>query len=243
MSLLLGDVAQQVFAFLGRPTQAALPLRDLIDSGSREVSGIIVDLLNTDRDYRAQLVTVSATRRDVLFTRGEIARLEGRSRGSSDDDWTVWTKVPYGSWDSETYRTGSRQFAVYGGTESTRLVFSEDPTPYEFRALVESGGVTLSSLTDDTTLSSLVSPLLHDRWALSAGAMVDADHMPESWERQWQRKERQLRLNIPRLERDWRRYLEGGRGEGVTFREPFYSRRDLSEVEYYEDGSGRFRTT
>jgi hypothetical protein len=244
MSLILGDVGQQVFAYIGRPSQSALPFRDLIDSGAREVSSIIVELLNTDRDYRAELVPVSAPRRDTLFPHaGEITRLEGRSVGSSDDDWMVWTRVPYASWDGEWWRTGSREFATYGGTEGTHLVFSEDPAPYEFRALVEVGGVTLQALTDDTTLSALVGPLLFTRWALSAGASVDADKMPESWERQWVRRERQLRLDLPRLEQSWRRYLEGGRGEGVTYREPFNSRRDLYDGEYYMDGSGRFRTT
>lgn len=243
MTLLVSDVAQQVFAFLGRPPQSALPERDLIDCGSREVSAIIVDLLNTDRDYRVELRPVTPAGRDSLFVLGEIARLEARPLGSSDDDWVRWEKVPYASWDGEASR--SRLFSIYGGTEGSHLVLSEDPTPYEFRALVESGSVTLSSLTDDTTLSGLVQPLLFTRWALSAGASVnyEADARHESWLARYAPKERQLRLDLPRLEQSWRRYLEGGRGEGTTFAEPFNSRRNWDEVDMYMDGSGRYRTT
>jgi hypothetical protein len=239
MTLLVSDVAQDVFAYLGRPDQSALPLRDLIDAGSREVSSIIVDLFNTDRDYRASLVRLHPTGRDTnLAVDGEIVRLEGRAVGSSDDDWVKWERVPFASWDGDSYRTGTHYFSTYGGAH---LVLSEDPSPYEFRALVESGSVRLNDLTDDTTLSALVKPLLFTRWALAAGAMTN--DVSDRWEKLWARKERHLRLDLPRLEKEWRRYLEGGRGEGVSFKEPFNSRRDFDGCEMYVDGSGRARTT
>jgi hypothetical protein len=236
--LLLGDVARQVFAFVGRPNQNALPERDLIDAGSREVKRIVVDLLNADRDYRAELVTVNPAGRDTLFLFGEIARLEAREAGSADEGaWVEWQRASYGSFD------GGGQFATYGGMEGTHLVLSEDPGAYEFRALVESGGVTLSALTDDTTLSDLVEPLLFNRWALSAGAMVDSGKTadPEGWERQWARKERRLSLDQPALERQWKAYTERVRGAGIAYKEGFASSGRSEFEAVYVDGAGNLR--
>lgn len=241
MTLSVSDVAQDVFAYVGRPSEQKLPFRDLIDVGSRKVTSLIIDILNTDRDYRVQLVPLTFTERDNIFPyEGEIARLEGRSTGSGDDDWETWDKVSYGSWDGEfSDWLSSHQYSTYSGT-GRHIVFSEDPSIYEFRALVEQGTVRLKDLTDDTTLSTLVQPLLFTRWALECGAMVNDDS--ERWDKLWGRRERHLRLEQPGLEKQWKTYLEGGRGEEVSIREPFNSRQDI-EDEYYMDGSGRFRST
>jgi hypothetical protein len=237
MALLVSDVAQDVFAFWGRPRQVRLPFRDLIDVGSRKVCSVIIDILNTDRDYRVQLVSLTFTDRDSIFPcEGEIARLEARSSGStSDDDWDMWEKASYVSWAGST--SGSPQFSIYGGNH---IVFSEDPSVYEFRALVEQGTVRLKDLTDDTTLSNLVQPLLFTRWALEVGAMIDDDS--DSFERMYRRKAGHLSSELPKLEQQWQRYLEGGRGQEVTTREPFNSRRDV-DGDYYMECSGMFRTT
>jgi hypothetical protein len=242
MTLLVSDVAQDVFAYIGRPPQSRLPFRDLIDVGSRKITSIILDIFNTDRDYRVTSIPLSLTDRDSIFPyEGEIARLESRPIGStSDDDWEIWEKVSYGAWDGEFNDWSSvRQFAVYSGA-GTHLVTSENPSIYEFRVLVEQGTVRLKDLTDNTTLSTLVQPLLFTRWALEAGAMVDDDS--DHFTKLWDRKERHLRLELPRLEKQWQKYLEGGRGEEVSIREPFNSRRDF-DSDYYMDGTGRFRST
>jgi hypothetical protein len=240
MTLQVSQMAQEVFAYIGRPSEKKLPFRDLIDVGSRKINSIILDIFNTDRDYRVSLLPQSFTARDSLFPyEGEIARLETRSSGSTSDDWDAWEKVSYGSWVGSNW-VNARQFSLYSGSDGVHVVFSEDPTSYEFRVLVEQGGVRLNNLTDSTTLSNLVQPLLFTRWALECGAMIDDDS--DRFERMWSRKERHLRLELPKLEQQWQRYLEGGRGQGATIREPFNSRRGVDE-DYYMDGSGMFRTT
>lgn len=235
MNLLVSDVAQDVFAFLGRPSQDKLPLRDLIDVGSRKITSLIIDIFNTDRDYRVALYPVSFNARDNVFPYdGEIAELQARPKGStSEDDWERWQKVTFGS------DFGPHQYALYSGQGGRHIVFSESPSTYQFRALVEQGSVRLNNLTDDTTLSNLVQPLLFNRWALEAGAMVNDDS--DRWDKLWARKERHLRLESPALEKQWQRYLEGGRGEEVSIREPFNARRE-GNCDYYQDSSGRFRS-
>lgn len=232
MTLLVSDVAQDVFAYIGRPGSSALRYRDLIDSGSREVASIIIDLFNADKDYRVEPVTnFLPARRDVLFPHeGAVIRLEGRERNSTDD----------GAW--EEWHEGDR-FRTYGATDGTHIVFAEDPSTYAFRALVERGAVRFSSLADDTTLSGLVQPLLFTRWTLEAGTMVDADHMPASWERQWERKERQQRLKLPGLERQWKAYVERNRGEGVYQKDGFQGGGTDEFQAVYRDGQGNLRAS
>jgi hypothetical protein len=230
MTLLVSDVAQDVFAFLGRPSQSALRFRDLIDSGSREVGSLVIDLFNADRDYRVEPVTnFLPTGRDVLFPyEGEIVRLEGRERTStSDDDWEEWHR--------------GADFSTYGAADGTHIVFPEDPSTYGFRALVERGSVRFSSLADDTTLTTLVQPLLFAHWALEAGAMVDDDS--DRWEKLWARKERHLRLKLPGLERQWKAYVERNRGEGVYQKEGFQSSGVDEFQAVHRDGQGDLRAS
>lgn len=228
MTLAVSDVARDVFAYIGRPSESAFPQRDLYDVGSRKVTSIILDLHNADRDYRVALYPLTTAQRDTVFPHaGEIVRLEGRDRASvSDDEWVEWQR--------------DDRFRVYGSPAGTRIVFSEDPSTYTFRVLVERGSVRLSSLADDTTLSELVQPLLFTRWALEAGAMVDDDS--ERWDKMWARKERHLRLELPGLERQWKAYVERNRGEGIAYKDGFQGDA-VGDVSVYQDATGRLRAT
>lgn len=238
MTLLVSDVAQDVLAFLGRPSQSALPRRDLFDVGSRKVTSIVLDLFNSDRDYRVEMVKVSATKRDSLFPfEGEIVRLEGRPNASTDEgEWATLIRTDYADWRPDF--AGPARFATYNGPDGTHLVLSGDPAGYEFRALVERGTVRLSDLGDDTTLSGLVQPLLFTRWALEAGAMVADDS--DRWEKLWARKERHLRLELPGLEKQWKVYVERSRGEGVLVKEGF-GPSAYEDGGVYRDSAGNLR--
>lgn len=235
--MLVSDVVKPVLAFLGRPSQAALPYQDLIEVVSRKVSKRILDLLNSDRNYQAKVVPLTPSSRDIALNRsGVVVRIESRPFGStSDDAWEDWTESDYGDWNTVLGRSG-RHFATYGSP--TRIAFSSDVANQEFRALVESGDVTLTSLSDDTKLTDVLRPLLFTDTALEAGAMVH-DSSAE-WERLWTRKERHLRLELPKLERDWTRHINMKRNQGVQYREAFNSNRVYSGIT--EDASGWLRS-
>jgi hypothetical protein len=155
MGFTAGDVVSDVMAYLNRPSEAELPLRDIIRILNRKVNRLLLLAQITDRNFLAKLsdpftFNGSEMARDMsdISDLSSIVRVESRSIGSDDLNWAEEAITDYGAWN-DTMDRGIDAVAFYGSSpDSLTMAVNRDASSLEFRIMYETGGVTLNNFND-----------------------------------------------------------------------------------------------
>lgn len=233
----VADIIGDVLAWWGRPSEQELPPRDVIRIVNRKVNRLLLIAQVSDRNYLAKL-SDSFTFNGAEMTRevtdisdlSSIVRVESRSVGSDDQNWSEEIVGNYGAWNDAMDR-GVDQVAFYGNGDSLVMAVNRPVQGLEFRIMYETGGVSLSSVTASVpALEDFFRGVIFYGTAAEAGMQLVNLNGEESNARD---KKVSFALGQEQQStKDFERWVLNTPGQSVTFREAFNSSRE---------GSGRPR--
>jgi hypothetical protein len=234
MGFTAGDVVSDVMAYLNRPSEAELPLRDIIRILNRKVNRLLLLAQITDRNFLAKLsdpftFNGSEMARDMsdISDLSSIVRVESRSIGSDDLNWAEEAITDYGAWN-DTMDRGIDAVAFYGSSpDSLTMAVNRDASSLEFRIMYETGGVTLNNFND-------LVPVLQDffRGVVFYGTAGEAGMQLANTNAE------EAKLRAPKIAyalqqeaqatEDFKMWMKNTPGQSVAYREAFNSNREGS---------------
>ena len=105
MSFTTGDIIKEVYQFWNRPAETDLPQDDVVAIVNRKVNRLLLLAQLSDRNYLAVLsspFSFNGTEQTKVLNMDEISsivRVDSRSIGSDDTNWTEEVISDYGSWN------------------------------------------------------------------------------------------------------------------------------------------------
>jgi hypothetical protein len=228
MSFTTGDIIKEVYAAWNRPAETDLPQDDVVTIVNRKVNRLLLLAQLTDRNYLAVLsspITFGSDREKTLNIDdlSSVVRVESRSLGSSDDNWSEEVISDFGSWNDAQQST-TDMVAFYGMGDNLKMAVNRDASSLEFRILYETGGVSLSGFNAMVPMvQDLFKSIIFYGTAAEAGMQID--NMNESAERSRDKKTTYYLAKEQEAIKDYEKWLLNDPGQAVQYREAFNSTR------------------
>lgn len=246
MAFTTGQIIKQVYQFWNRPAESDLPQDDVVEIINRKVNRLLLLAQLSDRNYLAVLSTpfsFNGTERTKVLNLDDlssIVRVESRSVGSDDNNWSEEVISDFGSWnDVESNIVDS--VAFYGSGDTLTMAVNRDASSLEFRILYETGGVSLSGFgAMIPTIQDLFKSLIFYGTAAEAGMQID--HLNAEAEKSRDKKVTYLLAQELQAIDDYKKWLLNDPGQAVTYREAFNSTRSghgqvqMHNVDGFEGG-------
>lgn len=151
-----------------------------------------------------------------------IVRVESRSAGGDENNWSEETISDFGSWNDAT-ESPIDAVAFYGSGDTLTMAVNRDASNREFRILYETGGVSLSAVNSNIPTQEFFRSALFYGVAAEAGMFIDG--LDVEGENSRDRKVQfALAQEVQSIE-EYKKWLLNEPGQSVQFREAFNSTR------------------
>jgi hypothetical protein len=231
MSFSVGDIIKDVYQHWNRPAESDLPQSDVVTIINRKINRLLLLSQLTTRNYLAVLSTPftfngsEMTKSLNLDGLSAVVRVESRSIGSDDLNWSEEVISDYGAWNDVMDRT-TDSVAFYGhAVDGLTMAVNRDASSLEFRILYETGGVSLANFNDAV-------PVVQDffRSTIFYGAAAEAGMQMGNLsnvddERKRDKKVAYLAAQEDQSIREFKQWLLNEPGQAVSYREAFNSTR------------------
>ncbi len=244
MAFTAGNIISDVMAFWNRPSEQELPVRDVITIINRKVNRLLVLMQISDRNYLAELsspfsfngseMTTALTFLDQISS---IVRVESRSIGSDDLNWSEEIITDYGAWN-DSMDSVIDSVAFYGSGDTLMMAVNRDASNMEFRVLYETGGVSLASFSETVpTLQGFFRGVVFYGTAAEAGMQLPNLNPQEVGNRN--NKVSYALDQEMKATRDFEKWILNTPGQSVQYREAFNSTRTRSgQVRMFASDTG-----
>lgn len=223
------DIVSDVVAWWARPSEQELPPRDVIRIINRKVNRLLLIAQISDRNYLAKISDPFTFSGDEMTREmtdisdlSSIVRVESRSVGSDDQNWSEEIVGNFGAWDGTN--PGVDQVAFYGNGDSLMMAVNRPVSSMEFRVFYETGGVSLSGITSTV-------PALEDffRGVVFYGTAAEAGmQLLNISSEEANARDKKVSFALGQEQqatKDFERWILNTPGQSVTFREAFNSTR------------------